>query len=126
MRGIKLTNVVFPEPVGPTIARLLPCGHAQVHIMQNLFAFVAEVEPSELDLARDLAILRARSVLNIRLFVHDFVDADERRRAALENIDDPAQGDDRPRELHHVGAERNELPNTHRAGERQSGWNCRS
>ena len=97
------------------------CGHAQVQVVQNRLAFITEVQPAEFDLAGNLAILRARSVLDLGLLLHDFIDSNQRRGAALEDVDDPAESDDRPGELHHVGAERDELADAHRAGERQRG-----
>ena len=30
--GSGCTSVVLPEPVGPTMARLVPCGNAQVRV----------------------------------------------------------------------------------------------
>ncbi len=86
--------------------------------MQHRLAFVAEVESAKLDLAFDLKVLRARSILDLGLLVHDFVDADQRSCTSLEDVDDPSQGDDRPGELHHVGAERDELADAHRTRER--------
>ena len=99
-------------------------GHAQVHVVQDLLAFIAEVEPAEFDLALNLAVLRARSICDLRLLLHDFVDADQRRRAALEDVDDPSQRDDRPGELHHVGAEGDELSDAHGARESNRGGDC--
>jgi hypothetical protein len=40
----------------------------------------------------------------------NLIQADQRRRAPLENVDDPAQRDDGPGQLHHVNAECREVP----------------
>ena len=121
MRGIRLTSVVLPDPVGPTIARLVPAGIRRFSRAEPACLRKLKLSSAEFDLARDLAILRAGNVLDLRLLLHDFVDSNQRRSAALEDVDDPAQSDHRPRELHHVSAERNELTDAHRTREIQRG-----
>ena len=47
----------------------------------------------------------------------NFLNAHHRRGSALEDVDDPSQGDDWPRELHHVGVEGDEIADIHLAHE---------
>ena len=46
--GSDSTSVVLPDPVGPTIARLRARGDLQVYVVQNLLAFVVEIEMREI------------------------------------------------------------------------------
>ncbi len=78
--------------------------------MQNGHAVVGKVQSAKFDFAFDLCGLCARrlyfcAILDFRLLHQDFVDASHGRRASLENVDDPTQGDHRPGQLHHVGVE---------------------
>ena len=77
--------------------------------MQHVLAIVGETQVAELNLAFDGEIARLGRVLNLRLLDQDFVEPQQRRRAALENVNHPAQRDDRPRQLHHVESERGEV-----------------
>jgi len=52
-----------------------------------------------------LMVLSGGSILDFGLLVHDFVDANQRRGAALEDVDDPSERDNRPCELNHVHVE---------------------
>src|SRR5437899_423484 len=58
MRGIKFTTVVFPEPVGPTMARLEPGG-----ILRLMFVRTRLLRPAPLDEADGDASLKLKSRL---------------------------------------------------------------
>ena len=101
-------------------------GHAQVDVLQHRFiavhathaalgrdqgVAVVKAQIAELDLAADLggrAGCGHASVGDLGLFGQHVLDAAHGRGAALEDVDDPAQRDDRPGELHHVGVEGHE------------------
>ena len=69
MRGIKFTSVVFPDPVGPTIARLLPAGMRQIHVPENGHAVIGEIQMPEFNLASQFPVgclyLNLRPILNL-------------------------------------------------------------
>src|ERR1700682_148829 len=95
-------------------------GDAQINIMENGDAIVGKVQSPKFDLspnrcgagapARGLCF---RAILDLGLLHQDFVDPAHGRGAALENIDDPAQSDHWPSQLHHVGVESDEPANRH-------------
>src|SRR5579872_6878138 len=78
----------------------------------------------ELDLTTNLCkrerLVRAAfdffAILNLRLLNQNLVDAPHRRGAPLENIDDPAQGDDWPCQLDHVCIEGDKLADADAVG----------
>ena len=51
MRGIRLTSVVLPEPVGPTIARLLPAGIVKIYVLKDRNSVIRKIKMAELNLA---------------------------------------------------------------------------
>src|SRR3981189_3267534 len=81
--------------------------------MQNRSGVVREIQMPKLDLpkcrrerlARAAFDLNCVTICNLRLLLQNLVDSSHRSSAALENIDDPPQGDDGPGKLHHVDVE---------------------
>src|SRR3979411_2414717 len=56
-------------------------------------------------LARGAFDFNCVTICNLRLLLQNLIDSPHRSSAALENIDDPPQGDDGPGKLHHVDVE---------------------
>ena len=85
-------------------------GDVQVDVVQDCGRVgVGEGEIAELDVARDGRVGGGGSVGDGGLLLEEFVDADDGGGAALEEVDDPADGDHGPGELHHVDVEGGEL-----------------
>jgi hypothetical protein len=108
-RGIRLTSVLLPEPVGPTRR------HAQVDVAQDGPAVVGEGQVAQLDLAAQRRDRGGLVVADLRLDLQDFPDAAHRRLAALEDVDHPAERDHRPVQHGQVSAEGHELAERDRA-----------
>src|SRR6185312_169105 len=90
-----------------------PRGDVQVDVAE-CFAVggVAEVEVTELNLALDALVGQSGDgivVVDRGGLLHDRVDAHYGSRSALYQVDDPAYGDHRPDQLHHVHVVAGEL-----------------
>ncbi len=70
---------------------------------------IGEGEVAEFDVACDGRVGGHGSVGYVGLLLQELVDADDGGGAALEEVDDPADGDEGPGELHHVDVEGGEL-----------------
>ena len=74
---------------------------------------IGEGQMAELDLAAQLEVGRdawiGGGIVDGRLLDEQLVDAGDGCGAALEEIDHPADGDDRPGHHHHVGVEGDEV-----------------
>ena len=90
-------------------------GNAQIEIVQHRLSVISEVKAAELDFARYGQVAGLSGIPYFGLFHQDFIDAYHRRRAPLENVDYPAQGDHREGKLHHVNVKRGETADFHMA-----------
>ncbi len=135
------TRVDLPEPVGPTMARDEPAGMLRLMSWRTVGAVgVGEGEVAEFDIAGDgagrelggsgvdVGSAAVGATSNERgvvgdggLLLEEFVDADDGGGSALEEVDDPADGDDGPDELHHVDVEAGELADGDAGGGRPRG-----
>src|SRR5260370_13616866 len=91
-------------------------GNLQVDVPENGHSVVAEVQVAKLNFtANRLAcgVPRHKVIGDLGLFGKDFIDSSHRCGAALKNVQDPAQGDNRPGELHHVSIEGHEITHGH-------------
>ena len=118
-RGIRLTSVLLPAPVCPTIATVAPAG------MRKIDAVQATVSPKSTRTSRNSISPRARGpgapapaarrcVGFCRI---NLVDARQRRRAALHQVHHPAQRDHGPDQHAHVGVEHDEAAERDAAGQ---------
>ena len=73
------------------MAMLLPAGMRRFRSCKHGFAVVLEIQPAKFDLAQYCAVAGARVVLNGRFFLQNFIQSNQRRSAALKNIDHPSQ-----------------------------------
>src|ERR1019366_10343182 len=86
-------------------------GNAEIDVVENRHAVVGEVQATKFNLALDHSWQgapvrnRFRGVLDLRLLNQEFIDASHGSGAALEDVDHPSQGDDRPSQQNHVGVE---------------------
>ncbi len=82
-------------------------------------AVVGEVQVAEFDVTANRQVggpcVYFGQVGDVGLLDKNLVNARHGRRSALEDVDDPAERDDRPGELHHVGVERDEIADGHAA-----------
>ncbi len=78
-------------------------------------AVVGERQVAEFDVAAHRQVARLRRIGHLRLLNQDLVNADHGSRAALEDVDDPTERDDRPRQLHHVDVVGDEVAGRHAA-----------
>src|ERR1022692_949567 len=85
--------------------------------MQDGFAVVGKIQSTEFDLAFYFLIAGFSAILDLRLFLHDLVETNQRRCAALENVDHPAQRDHGKGQLQHVDVEGCQAANLHAAGQ---------
>ena len=96
-------------------------GNVERDVVEDRCVAVAEVEVAELDLAVQDGIGGnggiGGAVVDGRLGLEQLVDALYRGGAALEDVDDPADGDDWPDEHDHVGAEGDELADVDAVGD---------
>src|SRR5262249_8887456 len=89
----------------------------QVHVMKHGYAVVREIEVAELDFSLDRLrvdeVGSHSSIGNLGLGHQDFVDSAHGSRAALEDVDDPAQANDRPGQHDDVSVEGDEVAEAH-------------
>src|SRR5271157_1813679 len=100
----EITDAGVPAKDAPTEGRgEIEFRVLSFHYVQTLIA--------ELDFAASLggsAFRGNAGIGNLRLLHQNILKAAHRRRAALEEVDDPSQRNYRPGELHHIGVERHE------------------
>ena len=85
-------------------------GDAEVDVVEDGWSVrVGEGEVAELDVAGNGSVGGGGIVGDGGLLLEEFVDADDGGGSALEEVDDPADGDHGPGELHHVDVEGGEL-----------------
>jgi hypothetical protein len=112
MRGMSETSVDFPElqvHVGEDVFIAVVASCAAFCCLQSLA--VVEAQVAELDFSDDVdgrtGCGHAR-VGDLGGLGEDRFDTEGGGGAALEDVDNPSQGDDRPGQLHHVGVEGHE------------------
>src|SRR5581483_1496722 len=89
------------------------CWDRKVDVLKHGHAVISKAKMAELNLAgKSLAVREISghgSVGNFRFGNQNFIDPAHGSRSALEDVDDPAKSDDRPREQENVNIESDEI-----------------
>ena len=121
MRGMRLTRVVFPEPVGPD-REAGARRNVKIDVVQHGGAVIGEIQLPEFNVADKLGVgHNFRRIGNFGLLRHEFVNTAQGCGAALKNIDDPSKCNDRPGQLDHVRIECHKIADAHRTIQVQGG-----